>query len=145
MSQSIVFQNYVEAIVAGTTSSSAISSEPCSALTTLEKQSLLDLLAVYSAKALEVTNVVVEMKGSKSNDTLEIPAFLYGQITVVDTDNTAQIDEVGTTQYVLDSDNDTIAEIGNTFTWHPVDGKHHKSRTLTIPDGVSVHYLFILA
>lgn len=145
MSNSLTYQSYIEKIVAGEALSSDITSESCNVLSTAEKQSLLDLLAVYSAKRLENTTVVQEMKGSEFDSTLEIPAFLYGQITVVDTNNSAQINEAGTTQYVTDSDNNTIAEVGTTFTWYPVAGKHHKTRTLTIPAGVSVHYLFILA
>ena len=146
MSNSLTFQNYVESIVAGAANSKDINGEDCEVLSSNDKIALLTLLAARQAKAATTTKVVQELKGEHSaGGVITVPAFLYGQLSVVDLDNTAQIDEVGTTQFVTDGDGDVIAETGDTFTWSPVEGKHHKTRTFSVPAGVKVRYLFILA
>lgn len=136
------FQNYIEQIANG-------QADPCEilkscALSDLEKQALLQAYADSQVDKLAPTVVLQEFKGHTTGGDIEVPAFFWGYVRFTDTDNSLQIDLLGTTEYATDSDADNFSEEKGDLNWDYISGRHYKARTITIPAGITANYLFIL-
>lgn len=144
MSQ-IVFENIAAKIAAGTITADEITDYPCASLTSEEKTALLTILADTLVSDATESKLASVQSGEYVGDggTFDVPAFLVGRMSVVDTDLSATYSLDGTHQSVTDSLGDSYPE-GTTMDWSTAAGYHHAGRTFTVPAGITVLYSFLL-
>ena len=106
------------------------------------RDALIQTLTTEKEKAR--SQEIIELKGRKTNGTLNVEAFHWGRIKFVDVDNSGQIDLGGTTQTATDNDGGIYIETQGEYQWDLVVGHHYKARTFTIPEGVEAIYIFAI-
>lgn len=138
------FENIAAQIAAGTITAKEIQQYQCTSLTTAERQALLISLAatlVADGTGTELATLQTGIQVGAGD--IVVPAFLSGRCQFVDTDGTATDALDGTHQYATDTTGAQYPE-ESSMVWEATDGKHFNNRTITVPDGVTVLYTFIL-
>lgn len=144
----ITFENLLAQIAAGTITAAEIQQYPCTSISAQERQALLialsdKALADAAAGASSLASVQSGILAGGVDVTLVVPAFLTGNLQVVDTDNSARHDLSAPHQFVTDTTGEEHPE-ESTTSWGAVDGKHYAGRTFTILSGMTILYSFVL-
>jgi len=138
------FELISQQIAAGTITAKGILAYQCSTLSTAERQALLISLSEKLVRDGTSSALASVQSGTqKDSGNIVVPAFLSGRVQFVDNNATADDTLGGTHQYATDSTGDSYPE-DSSMEWAAVWGKYYAGRTITIPNGITALFTFVL-